>query len=48
MNNKMEGAQLRDMRFAALAASATIVSFFLIYWAIQIQDTLEMLELAYG
>ncbi len=38
----------KDLQVAALAASATIFAFFLVYWFVQIQDTLEMLELAYG
>ena len=38
----------RDMQFAAFAASAAIVTFFLVYWFIQIQDTREMLKMAYG
>jgi hypothetical protein len=38
----------RDLQLAALAASATIVGFFLVYWFLQIQDVREMLALAYG
>jgi hypothetical protein len=38
----------RDLQLAALAASATIIGFFLVYWFLQIQDVREMLALAYG
>ncbi len=38
----------KDLQLAALAASAMIVTFFLVYWFIQIQDAREMLKLAYG
>ena len=40
--------QRDDLQLAALAASATIVTFLLVYWFIQIQDTRDMLKLAYG
>ncbi len=40
--------QRDDLQLAALAASATIVAFLLVYWFIQIQDTRDMLKLAYG
>ena len=48
MKKSADKAQRRDLQMAALAASVTIVSFFLVYWFIQILDTLAMLELAYG
>ena len=38
----------KDIQIAALLASGAIIVFFLAYWFVQIQDTLEMLELAYG
>jgi hypothetical protein len=37
-----------DARSAAVVASLTIIGLFGVYWSIQIQDVMEMLELAYG
>ncbi len=37
-----------DRQISALAASATIIAGFLIYWFIQIQGVRDMLALAYG
>ena len=47
-NNPETGAGLKDVELAAVAASATVLTFMLIYWIIQVQDMLDMLELAYG
>ncbi len=44
-NNK---AGMNDLQMSALAASATILIFATIYWAVQIQGVREMLEMAYG
>jgi hypothetical protein len=44
-NNK---AGMDDVQMSALAASATILIFAAIYWAVQIQGVREMLEMAYG
>jgi hypothetical protein len=43
-----ENSNNQDTQTAALAASATIIVGFLIYWVAQIQDVREMLALAYG
>jgi len=44
----MNSDNSKDAQMAALVASATIVAGFLVYWLVQIQDVLDMLELAYG
>ncbi|MCB1670430.1 MAG: hypothetical protein R3F41_03050 [Gammaproteobacteria bacterium] len=36
-----------DLETAALATSATIIVFFLIYWAAQIESAYSLLALAY-
>jgi hypothetical protein len=38
----------KDLQLAALLASASILVFALVYWAIQIQDVLATLAMAYG
>ena len=42
-----ENKKLDDVEKAALAASTTIVIFFVVYWAIQIQSTYSLLAMAY-
>ena len=37
-----------DRQLAAVTGSLTIFAGFCIYWIVQIQDVLDMLELAYG
>jgi hypothetical protein len=44
----MNKPKLNDEQLAAVLAASTIVIGFLVYWSVQIQDVLEMLELAYG
>ena len=48
MQDTNDKRSLRDQQIAAVAASATIVTFFVIYWVVQIIDVREMLALAYG
>ena len=48
MSENGRSAQLKDVQLAAVAASATILTFLLVYWFVQIQDVREMLKLAYG
>ena len=43
MDNKQQ-----DLQLAALLASASIIGFVLVYWAIQIQDVRDLLAMAYG
>jgi len=43
-----EQQSTKDLQVAAVAASGTIIVFFLVYWFVQIQDVREMLDLAYG
>ena len=43
-----EQSDSKDLQLAALISSGAIIVFFAVYWFVQIQDTLEMLELAYG
>ena len=38
----------RDLQLAALLASVGIIVFALVHWAIQIQDVLATLAMAYG
>ena len=47
-NNPESSGGLKDVELAAVAASAVVLTFMLIYWFIQVQDVLDMLELAYG
>jgi len=37
-----------DEKLAALLSAGAIIAGFLWYWGVQIQDVLELLELAYG
>lgn len=37
----------KDTQSAALAASVTIIIFFVVYWAFQIESVYELLSLAY-
>jgi len=48
MSKSTDKTAAQDLQFAALAASATIMSFFVAYWIVQIIDVREMLALAYG
>jgi hypothetical protein len=48
MSESTDKAAAQDIQFAALAASATIMTFFVVYWIVQIIDVREMLTLAYG
>ena len=40
--------KMDDVETAAVAISATIIVFFVIYWAIQIDSVRDLLKLAYG
>jgi hypothetical protein len=39
--------KMDDLERAAIATSATIVVFFVVYWAFQIQTTYSLLAMAY-
>ena len=39
---------IKDLQNAAVSVSATIIVFFVVYWAIQIDSVRDLLELAYG
>ncbi|MDP6416075.1 MAG: hypothetical protein QGG54_13775 [Gammaproteobacteria bacterium] len=41
-------SDLADLQTAATAVGVTIVVFFVVYWAAQIQSTYELLAMAYG
>lgn len=41
-------AKLDDVEMAAVALSATVIVFFVVYWAIQIDSVRDLLNLAYG
>jgi hypothetical protein len=48
MNEKPASkAELRDLQLASLVAAGTIITFFAVYWFVQIQDVRELLALAY-
>jgi len=40
--------KMDDVQIAAVAVSASIVVFFVVYWIVQIQSVIELLEMAYG
>jgi hypothetical protein len=49
MNEESGSAKkLDDLEMAAVATSVTILVFFVVYWAAQIQTTYELLAMAYG
>lgn len=41
-------AKMDDVQMAAVAVSVTIIVFFVVYWAIQIDSVRELLNMAYG
>ncbi|NQV71417.1 MAG: hypothetical protein HQ498_15445 [Pseudohongiella sp.] len=41
-------AKMDDVQTAAVAISTTIIVFFVIYWAIQIDSVRDLLNMAYG
>lgn len=46
MNDKKKST--RDMELAARISCTAVVGFFLVYWYLQIEDVLALLEMAYG
>lgn len=40
--------KLDDVEMAAVALSATVIVFFVVYWAIQIDSVRDLLSMAYG
>ena len=40
--------KLDDAQIASVAVSVTVIVFFVVYWAIQIQSVRDLLKLAYG
>jgi len=48
MNSESDSdKKLDDLEKAAVVSSVTIVIFFVVYWAFQIQTTYELLAFAY-
>ncbi|MEH6568854.1 MAG: hypothetical protein V7709_07265 [Halioglobus sp.] len=47
-SEKYSHKNVRDRETAAIVSSTAILGFFLIYWALQVQEVREMLALAYG
>lgn len=41
-------AKMNDVETAAVVISGTIIVFFVIYWAIQIDSVRDLLKMAYG
>jgi len=48
MNDVSDKKKLNDLEVSAVAVSATIVVFFVVYWVLQIKSTFELLSMAYG
>ena len=49
MNDEIQkDSDLVDLQTAAAAVGVTIIVFFVVYWAAQIQSTYELLAMAYG
>jgi hypothetical protein len=46
-DSNAELRDLRDLQMASLIAAGTIITFFAVYWFLQIQDVRELLALAY-
>jgi len=42
------GNQRDDLEMAAIATSVTVIVFFVVYWAAQIESTYSLLSMAYG
>lgn len=42
------GKQFDDLETATIATCGTIIVFFVIYWAIQVESAYSLLALAYG
>jgi hypothetical protein len=40
-------AELRDLQLAGLISAGTIITFFAVYWFVQILDVRELLAIAY-
>lgn len=47
-DQQKNNASNADIKAQAVVVSLTVLVFSAIYWSIQIQGVLEMLELAYG
>ncbi len=47
-DNNSEGKKLDDLEKAAVAVSVTVFVFTVVYWAVQIQSTYDLLSMAYG
>ena len=45
-NNK--NATDKDLLVSAFVSSSVIVVGFVVYWAVQVKDVIELLKLAYG
>jgi|TARA_B110000971_G_scaffold144264_1_gene147445 hypothetical protein len=49
MNEESKSQRMMDdVQVAAVTVSASIIVFFVVYWVIQIQSVIDLLELAYG
>ena len=42
------GKQFDDLEMATIATCGTIIVFFVVYWAIQVESAYSLLALAYG
>ena len=47
-DNTDNDSKLKDQQAAALTVSVTVVAFFIVYWAVQIASTYNLLAMAYG
>ena len=48
MTEQGDEARRDDLEKSALIASGTVIVFFVVYWAIQIESAYSLLALAYG
>jgi hypothetical protein len=46
--NSQDKIKLDDLQLSAVVVSTTIIVFFVIYWAAQIETTYSLLAMAYG
>ena len=43
-----KSTNLKDAQTSAFCAASAIITFSIVYWALQIQSVRELLDLAYG
>ncbi len=48
MSSAAHYSKSKDLQLAAVIGGVAIAAGFCLYWYVQIRDTLDMLEMAYG